>query len=1125
MKKNNVTFFLIGNSFFRIMKIYTLLVSITLIKVMALDGYSQKLSLHLKDVELKEVLSAIENKSEYKFFYNSYLINSSEKRDIKVNNAEVKDVLDGLFKGTVINYKVLDKQIVLFSKSKEYKKILDSSFFRARDSIFRSNILNNTAINSVGVDDLFDQGVKVSGAVKDEEGSPFPGVTVVVKGTIFGVETDYDGRFEINAQKGNILLFSFTGYKSQEVIYNGQKEINITLKEEANLLEEVIVTGYAKQQKERVTGSVETIKVENLINNPRTTIQESIQGNISGVQVVSSSGQPGSTPNVRIRGIGSFESASPLYVIDGLQTKSASVMTTLNPNDIENVTVLKDASATSIYGTSGSNGVIVVTTKSGKKGRTRINVSSQTGFSTPTIAEKFKPLNTTEFQELFIEGVRNANLASTNSEALTYLTDRGFNPEVNTDWLDLLTQNATFQQHNVSVSGGGEKTSYYLSGGFYKQEAVILNSNLERFNFLLKGSHDISDKAKVSSSISFSKNTSNVRPDAGAFANPVRAIYRLRPDISPYNEDGSYNLGFNGTHNPVAQAENEIRKNIRNRVAGVLDFSYKFNDYLTYEGKLTAGFNFTDNFERLPSGYGSGRHVNGRGDQEGQYLTRYLMRNLIRFDYSFGEKHDITSFAGYEVQKINSKSYNLRVENIPDEFEDLAAGATPSQASESRSIEGKNSLFFNTEYAYDKKYLLSGSIRRDGSSKFGPKNKHGVFWSMGLGWNISKESFMNSVNFVDDLKLRASYGKIGNDGIGNNRFITILSSGSDYNGQVASGLSIGNPDIKWEDSFPLDIGLDYSLFNGRISGSFDWYKRVGEDLLMSAPVSGLNGTYTLTSNVASTENKGFEITLNTRNVESNTNGFSWRTNFTFSRNTNKVTKLINNNAPQEGSTSIRAVGEDFYTFYLPIYAGVDPLNGDALWYKDETKSEVTNNYGDAKQAIVGKATPDFYAGLRNTFSYKNISLNVQFYTSWGGKIYDTWSRFTNSDGSRSLSTSGNVSRGTYERRWQQPGDITDVPRFVYGNTQSGRSSMSSSRFVYDGSYVRLREAELAYTFGEDLKSHLGISSLRVFLKGNNLWTYVKDKRLERDPEAGIDGRLNQEIPIGRTVFLGVNVSF
>lgn len=385
---------------------------------------------------------------------------------------------------------------------------------------------------------------------------------------------------------------------------------------------------------------------------------------------------------------------------------------------------------------------------------------------------------------------------------------------------------------------------------------------------------------------------------------------------------------------------------------------------------------------------------------------------------------------------------------------------------------------------------------------------------------------MSSMNFINDMKLRASYGRIGNDGISNNLFITILSSNGDYNGQVASGLNLGNPGIKWEDSYPLDIGMDFTLFNHRISGSFDWYKREGKELLMDAPISGLNGTYTLVSNVAGTENKGIEITLNTKNiVPAENDGFSWNTSVNFSRNVNKVKKLINNNAPQEGSTSIRKVGEDFYTFYLPLYAGVDPLNGDALWYTDETKSQVTNVYEEAKQAIVGKATPDFYAGLRNTFSYKNISLNVQFYTAWGGKIYDTWARFTNSDGSRSLSSTGNVNRGTYERRWQQPGDITDVPRFVYGNSQTGSSSMSSSRYIYDGSYVRLREAELAYTFDSNLKKQLGINSLKIFLKGNNLWTYVKDERLEKDPEAGIDGRLNQEIPIGRTVFLGVNVSF
>ena len=1127
MKKNNSMFFLTKKSFFRIMKIYTLLLGITLIKVMALDGYSQKLSLNFKNVEIKEVLSAIENKTEYKFFYNSYLINTSEKRDVNVENVELKVVLNLLFRETSINYKILDRQIVLFSKGKNASKILNSSFSGSEDSILQRKTKNITDLNSLGINGLLNQDIKVTGMVKDKDGVPLSGVTVVVKGTIFGVETNFDGRFEINVKNKDILLFSYNGYRSQEITYIGQKEIQVFLNEEADLLQEVIVTGYVTTQKERLTGSAETIKIENLVNTSRTTIQESIQGNITGVYVSPSSGQPGASPNVRIRGIGSLESAKPLYVIDGLQTKNAAVMTTLNPNDIQNVTVLKDASATSIYGTSGANGVIVITTKSGKKGRTRINVNSQSGFSTSTFVEKFKPLNTSEYQELLIEGVRNNNLAATDAEALSYLTDRGFNPNINTDWFDLLTRTAIFQQHNIAVSGGEEKTTYYLSGGFYKQESPILNSDLERFNFLLKGSREINDRAKVSSSFSFSKNIANIRPDGGSLANPVRAIYRLRPDISPYNEDGSYNLGFNSTHNPVAQAENEIRKNIRNRAAGVLDLTYKLNDYLTYEGKLTGDFNFTDNFERLPSQYGDGRRVNGRGDQSGSYLTRLLARNLVRFSFNFGENHELKSFTGYEIQKVNNKSYNLRVENISDRFEDLAAGVKPSRASERKGIVRKKSLFFNTEYAYDRRFLLSGSVRYDGSNEFSIENQHGFFWSAAFAWNISKEQFMSSLDFISELKFRVSYGKIGNDGIGENRFVTLLSSRGDYNNNEASSLIIGNPAIKWEDSFPLNLGIDFSLFNNRVSGSFDWYNRRGEDLLYDkTPISAINGDEHLPANFAGTSNKGFEITVNSQNIQSGVDGFSWNTNLTFTRNKNKVTSIDgNNNEPVETKTSILKVGEDRYSFYLPIYAGVDPLNGDALWYKDEARSEVTNNHNEAKQAIVGSATPDFYVGLRNKFSYKNISLDLQFYSSWGGEIYDTWARYTNSDGSRGLSSSGNVSRGTYERRWRKPGDITDVPRFVYGNDQSGAASMSSSRFIYDGSFIRLRDVELAYTLNRDLNSKLGIQSLRLFLKGNNLWTYVKDKRLERDPEAGIDGRLNQEIPIGKTLFLGVNVSF
>lgn len=1074
------------------------------------------------------VLLEIESKTDFNFFYNNSLIDVSKKTSLKVNNQDVKSVLQQLLADTQIDYRLVKNQIILFPKGKDIsnqiKVLLQEDFNKEKDKVLKKEVKSITNQKDLSTIKLLQQVVK--GNVKDVSGISLPGVSILIEGTTRGTETDFDGNYAIQANNGDVLVFSFLGYTSQKITVANDLKIDVTLKESANILDEVIVTGYSQTQKIRVTGAAQNIKTESLVATSRASIQESFQGNVSGVHVISSSGQPGSIPTVRIRGVGSFSSSAPLYVLDGIPVSSGT-MTSLNSEDIKSVSVLKDASATSIYGTRGANGVIVITTKSGRKGATKINYSTQVGISTPSSASKFRPLNTAELQELMIEGLINKGQFTNNADALNYLVNTvGFNPDVNTNWYDLLTRDGMYNEHNVSASGGGDKSRFYFSGSYYKQDGVILASSLERVTSRLRINNQINDKLKFESSFSFSSENQHVRPDAGAFANPVRAIYRLRPDLNPFNDDGSYNLTFNSTHNPIAQAENEIRNNKTYRLIGSFTTSYQFSENFSYDFNLNTRYRFTDIYRRKPAVYGDARASNGDGSQGGNYDLTYNIKNILRYTKDFDDKNHFSAFVGYEFLKSNSKSYYLETEQILDRFEDLAAGTTPVDATTSKSISGLSSVFLNGEYSYNDKYLFSGSVRRDGSSKFAPKNRFATFWSVGLGWNIAKESFMSDIAFVNDLKLRASYGTNGNDGIGNNQFLTFFSSNS-YDGQTGFALgNIGNPDIVWEKNKPLDIGVDFNLFSNRISGSFDWYTRESTNLLRSKQISAFNGDgYSITSNIGSMKNSGIELTLNTQNIVSKNNGFSWDSNITFTTNKNQVTRLENNNAPITGTTSIIKVGEDIYTFYLPLYAGVDPLNGNALWYTDGTKSKVTSVYEEAKQAIAGSSTPDFYGGFKNTFRYKGFSLGMQFYTSWGGKVYDTWARYTNSDGSRATSTSGNVNRGTYERRWQKPGDITDVPAYVFNNSQTGKSSQSSSRFVYDGSYIRLREVELSYKFDRQTLETLGFSSFKIFAKGNNLWTYTKDKRLERDPEAGLSGRLNQEIPISKTIFFGLNLTF
>ncbi len=1129
MKKNLSGVFLSRKHLIRIMKVYSLLICITISKLFSFDTYSQNISISLDQVTLKMAIEEIEQKSEYSFFYNNSLIDISKEVSLNVNNGKIRKVLNGLLSDTNIDFRIYKNQIVLFpsdikASEQAFKNLIDYIEKKTEVPLKDETIPNN--VNSF-------QNL-INGTVSALDGSPLPGVNVLIKGANKGTQTDFDGNYELQANQGDILVFSYIGFLTKEFTVDTSNTLNVTLTEDVSNLEEVVVTGYAVQRKSRLTSSAVNVKLEAINATPRAAIQESIQGNVPGVLVTASSGQPGSTPNVRIRGVGSFTASFPLYVIDGIQTRDASIITSLNPGDIKTLTVLKDAAATSIYGTRGANGVIVIQTKSGEPGKPIISYSAQAGLSSPTVAKRFKPLNTSELQELLVEGVQNAGIRDNNTDALTYLTDRGFDPDTNTNWLDLLTQDGFYQQHDLSIRGGSENTKYYISGGYFNQEGVIIASQFERMNSRIKLDQRINDRIDISVNLSYNKNISNFRPDGGAFANPVRSIYRIRPDISPYNDDGTFNFDFNSTQNPVAQGEIEIRRNITHRILAGTDLSFKIANGLSFESSINMNQGFRDDYIRLPSNFGNALGL-GRGNQDSDFLFTWLFRNMLRYNKGWGD-HDITAFGGYEFQKTRNKFSDIEVENIPNGFIDLNAGSSPTEASTNRRQSGLNSVFLNAEYSYGERYLVSGSIRRDGSSTFKDDNQYGVFWSVGLGWNLAKEKFMENADFINDFKIRGSYGENGNDPIAGNEnsndpddnpyAVFDLFSINDYDGSPGLFFSdLGNPNLKWEVNKPLNIGIDYSLFDNRIQGSFDWYQRETTDLIRARPISSTNGDVDIVQNIGAMENRGIELQITTRNIVSNTNGFTWTTSFNYTANENEITKLVGDGEPIIGTSRITAVGEDFETFYLPRYAGADPDNGDALWFINNESDATTNNYRDAEQVIIGNATPDFYAGFRNTFTYKGISLDFQLYSAWGGLVYDTWNRFTNSDGSRRLASTGNVSRGTYERRWQQPGDITDVPAFVYGNRQTGRSSQSSSRFVYDGSYIRLRDVTLAYSLPAQSIQNIGLSSARVYIKGNNLYTYIKDDRLERDPEAGSDGRLNQEIPISRSLFLGIDLTF
>lgn len=1122
MKKNLSDAFFPRKHLIRVMKIYSFLLCITIFKLFSSNSYSQNISISLNEVALQVVLEEIEQRSDYSFFYNSSLVDISKKVSLVTENDKIRSVLNKLFNKTNIGFKIYKTQIVLFPRNANTSRKELGQFLGENGIGKRPDAPLDEEDGALVLEPV--QNI-ITGEVKGSDGFPLSGANIVVKGTSRGALTDFEGEYQITADEGEVLVFSFLGFITEEVTVTSSNTINVTLHESLNALEEVILTGYSTQRKSRITGAAASIEPSLTQGTARAALQESLQGNVAGLQVVSSTGQPGAGPTVRIRGIGSFSGAAPLYILDGLQVTPATVAS-INPGDVENISILKDAAATSIYGARGANGVIVITTSTGKAGKSVVKYSTQAGFSSPTVAGKFKPLSTPQLQELLVEGAMNAGLANNESEALQYVIDMAnFNPDVNTDWYDEIMRTGIYTQHDLSVSGGSDRTQFFISGGYYKQQGVVQQSDFERMNARLRLTHQLNDRLSFDANLSYNKDIANVRPSGSRTENPIWALHRIRPDQAVYNPDGTFNFDFNRTNNPVAVAEAQTRRDIRHRILGGITGEYKLAEGLSVNGLASMNTTFLDNFVRLPAAFGDARGLEGYGSQDMDVLFTSTVRGLVKYETTIGDKHNINAFAGYEETKSRTKRTDVEVNRILDNFVDLANASLPVTAATSRGMNGINSLFVNSEYSYDDRYLISASLRRDGSSRFSEANQYGVFWSVGLGWNIAKEDFMLKQKVFNDIKFRGSYGVNGSDNIVGNGFISRFAT-NDYNDQIGFFFEqIGNPDLKWEENLILNLGTDFSLFNSRISGSFDWYTRTTKDLLRDVPISASNGVLSIPSNIGEMKNTGFEIELSSRNIVPKNDGFGWITDFNLSSNENEVTKLANNNEPIISLINIITVGEDINTFYLPLYAGVDPANGEALWYTDGTRTEVTNNYNEAGQAVAGNATPDFYAGLRNTFSYKGFSLGFQLYTAWGGSVLDQWGRFNSSDGSRATSATGNVNIGTYERRWQQPGDVTDVPAFVFNNRQTGSSSQRSSRFLYDGSYIRLREAELAYTFPSKYLENLSLSRLKVYVRGINLWTYIHDDRLEIDPEMGLNGTYDLDVPITKTVFLGLDVSF
>lgn len=983
----------------------------------------------------------------------------------------------------------------------------------------------------------FAQEKTVVGKITDaRDGSPMVGVTVSGKGSNSYTQSGPDGSFRINVPNSvTVLVFSAVGFANTEVAIANRTSFDVALSQDGKSLDEVVVVAYGTQRKAEVTGAAAKVQSKDIANVPRASVDQILQGKVAGLQSVTPNGQPGSIQQLRLRGIGSITAGSaPLWIVDGVPvntgdftrvTTTSNALAGLNPNDIEDITVLKDAAATSIYGSRAANGVILVSTKKGKAGKSKIKVDTELGFTDfANFPDNSKPLNAAQWLELTREGLVNAGFDQ--SDIADAMVAYGEGSGVDIDWVDLVKRRGSQQQANVSASGGNDKTTYYLSGGFFKQEAPIIGSDFKRYAGAFNLQNKFSERITVTTNLNISSIKQNTPSAGGLFANPLVAARFLRPTQNPYNPDGSLNISratpmdFPNTFNPLYLIENDRKGLINLKLLGNVAGEFKILDNLKFSTRYGIDY-FTNEEDRYDNPFhGDGRNNGGYIFFSHTKIFNWVWTNQLDYRHYIGGKEGsvyIDAKVGYEAQRSQEQDRDSRKDGFPP----TTALTVPDVASTPATIGGANlnysfaSVFSSLMFNYKNKYVVTGSFRRDGSSRFGINNRYGNFWSVGGAWNIEQERFMQNITFISGLKLRASYGVNGNGDLDNYAWRPLFKYGNNYGG-VAGGAftNIGNIDLTWELNKPFNVGMDLSLFNNRIAFTVDYYSRTTSDLLLERPLPPSVGFVDIIQNVGAMKNSGIEFTIDATPVR--TRDFSWNVNLNLANNKNRITKLPSGEFV-DGSF-MRREGLDYQTFYVRQWAGVDPDNGNPLWYVDDTRTNTTSTYAQAQRQALGSATPKVFGSLNNTVSYKGFSLDFQLYYNFGNYVRDQWA-FYIVDGVDPTENKYAVQLG----RWQKPGDITDVPRYEYG--LQNNSSSFSTRFLYKGDFIRLRNITVSYRLPKAVTERLKIGSALFYVRGFNLWTKTFDDRLTVDPETGIQSLDNLTIPISKTITAGLNLEF
>ena len=986
--------------------------------------------------------------------------------------------------------------------------------------------------------------ITVSGTVKDATGQTLIGVNILVKGTSTGTTTDFDGNYSLSVPSADdLLVFQYTGFKTIEEAVGNRSIIEVIMEEGSTTLDEIVITGYGLQRKGAITGAVSELKSKSIEQMPVASFEGALQGNVAGLQATNIDGTPGGNTQVRIRGIGSITASSePLYVIDGIIVQSGSllglngnggrsgnVMAGINPNDIETITVLKDASSMAIYGSRGANGVIVITTKSGKSGKPKISLKTQFGRNQIASGKLLQPLNREQYTQLFLEGYINGGDTPAEAQAnldnrFRQLTDPSTGQPTDTDWLDAITRVGFNQSYDLSASGGTEAMKYYFSGSYFDQESHIIGSDFNRLSARMNLEVKVNDFITISNKLSASNTNQNGFVDGSAWANPLYNAFLLSPLIPIYDDIGLYNSDHKnyfpmGGNNPAGALGGDDQRNTTQlRLLNNFNMDVKLMKDLTFRSSWNVDAIQVDESQYKNRRYGDGRNSGGYIQEYTTLDKNWLGTQSLNYNTVVNRDHNIGLFAAYEAQKSNRKTTYGYGESFPnDKLRTLASAAAAYDASATRTEFSFASVFGKANYSYLGKYYLDATVRRDGSSRFGADKRWGNFYSVGVAWSLGDEKFIQNLGFIDYLKLRSSYGITGNAAIGNFPSKGLYGYGQDYDGSPGGApTQIANPELTWEKQKNFNIGVDFNIFK-RVGGTVEYFNRTSSDLILDVPISFTTGFEDLTQNFGEMENNGWEITLNFGVIE--TADFTLDVGFNTTLLKNRITKL--NEAYVDG-TKRREEGLDFQSYYLFSWAGVDQSNGDPLWYTDDSESTTTNSVGDAERYVLGKsATPDHFGGANIDLSYKNISLSSNFAYSSGNWLYEPNLRFIHGDGRltpRSTSVWG------YENRWVPGSTDAKLPQHRWGDRKGGPSS-NNSRYLYDGSFMRLRNVTISYDLPTTIANTAKLASVRAYVRGTNLLTWTKDKDLFIDPEQAINGIANSLTPAIKSFTVGVDFGF